>query len=260
MTAYLKKSPIIVIAAVLAVIFVFFIRANRDSLQLAGVKEFTLSPTDVEIPSVRSQTDRRYVAKNSSRYVFRRDGDQDHLFFVNDGTFEKVIGDMPTRTASRDLDFRDFTDVVSPSGITTYFCYVEYKGGWVGSINLVASDLYALKGNRVHKVLSHIQPAGISTYIEKRMSPTGTYLDQRDYLYALTLDSMLCVIQDGQIIAKADVSKIGAKQPALPSMFSDADNTYVLVPKLFDSQNSMGGGPVNESNIKAKYKINLPRQ
>src|ERR1700693_5793149 len=73
---------------------------------------------------------------------------------------------------------------------------------------------------------------------------TGSYLDQRSNLYVLTLDGTLCVIRDGQIIAKADVRSIGVN-PALPSMFSDADNTYLLVPKMLSGKSNLAG-PISE--------------
>jgi hypothetical protein len=240
----------VLIAAVLAAIF--FIRSNPNYLKLAGVREITLSPTDIVIPRVEVNR-----VKQNTRYYFRQDGSRYQLYFLTKGTSEKVIGNLPTFTDKPDLEFGGFTDVVSPAGITTYASYEKYKSGWAGSSNLVASELYALKHNRVQKVLSDIKPGGINC-VDTLIPLGGACLDQRGNLYVLTGGGMLCVIQDGQIVAKADVSKIGAKQPAFPSMFSDAENTYFLVPKLFNRENSMtGAGPVSESQIKGKYKINF---
>jgi hypothetical protein len=249
MTSYLKKWPVIIVAAVLAAIF-FFIQRQTHSLQAEGVKELTLSPTDVVIP--RASVSR---APKGRRYYFEKDGDQYHLFFLTMGTSEKVIGDLPTFTKDSNLEFEGFTDVVSPSGTTTYASYTRYKGQ-----DLVVSELYALKGNRAQKLLSNVRPAGINS-LDKLIFLDPGYLDQRDNLYVLTRNATLCLVRDGQVIAKADVSGIGAQVPAIPSMFSDADNTYFLVPKLRPSGNSATGfGPVTENQIKGKYKINLPRQ
>jgi hypothetical protein len=249
----------LLIAAVLIAV-VFFTRSRLAPSEVANAKEITLSPSDVQLPSAQSQ-DRlnNKTLAQSERYVIRQDGSQYHLYFVGDGKDEKVIGEMPTLTRIKDNDFR-FIDVVSPSGITTYMSYVRFEGGWLGSTNLAASELYALKGNRAHKVLSHILPAGINN-IDNRTGLNG-YPDKRGNLFVLTEDGTLCVIRDGQIVGKANVRKIGvppppAGQPAFPSMFSDAENTYLVVRKPWGGGNSVSVGPVNENEVQAIYRVDF---
>jgi hypothetical protein len=254
MTNYLKKWPLIILTIIVALVAASYliIRPKAHSPELGGVQEITLTPTDVAIPRV----DLPWVTRPTN-YLFQQDGAEYHLYFRNNDTLEKVIGDMPKFTDKPDLYFRGFTDVVSAAGITTYAYYEKYKTAALGSATLMASELYALKGNRVHKILSDIEPGGINS-IDNHMIFLGAYLDRRDNLYVLTQNATLCVIRDGQVVGRADVGKVGAKRPALPSMFSDAENTYLLVPKLFNSENSMTGfGPVSEKSIEAKYKVNV---
>ncbi|HEV3137723.1 MAG TPA: hypothetical protein VGZ26_07455, partial [Pirellulales bacterium] len=66
-------------------------------------------------------------------------------------------------------------------------------------------------------------------------------------------------IQGGQIIAKVDLRKIDISQQMIPSMFSDAENTYLLVPKVTRGRVGFSSwfGPVSEDMIIAKYRIDL---
>jgi hypothetical protein len=136
----------------------------------------------------------------------------------------------------------------------SYASYIKFDAGPLGSATLARSELYVLRGNRAEKIVSNIQPGGINAIDNDDIPLTAAYLDQRGNLYALTMDATLVVIRDGQIVAKGDVSKIGARYPAMPSMFSDATNTYFLV------GTRRHYGPVREGEIKGKYKISLPVQ
>jgi hypothetical protein len=254
MKSYSKHWIAVAVVATVAALSAtgFFMMPKAESLQLTDVKEITLSPTDVAIPRVELNR-----VKRETKYLCRLDGDQYRLYFIADGTHEDVLGDLPKLTSTSDLS--GFTDVMSLSGIITYAFYTKYEAAPLGASKLVASELYALRGNRAQKILANIKPGGINS-LDKRIPLAGAYLDDRGNLYVLTLDAMLCVVRNGQVVAKADVSEIGAKRPAIPTMFSDVSNTYFLVPKLSDRDNSMTGfGPVSESQIKGKYKVNLPR-
>ena len=252
-----KQSRIqagVLLVAVVVAASVSFIRSKAESLQLAGVKEITLSPSDVVIPRVEVTR----VGENK-RYYFRKDSFLYHLYFLTKGTSEEVVGDLPTFTKDPQLDFDGFTDVASSTGITTYTTYTTYKT-YIGGFDIDTIELYALKGNRIHKVLSNLRAAGINC--QDTLIPIGgAYLDQRGNLYALTRDGVLCVILDGQIVGKADLRKVGVSPPpgqqAFPTMFSDADNTYLLVMKPWGRGRSVSGGPVNESQVKAKYKVDF---
>jgi len=244
---------IVVLLGVLAV--QHFSRASQPA-QLAGVPEFTLVPATVAVPALRQQAG-SHAAETEARYVIRNEGNAYQLYLADGDSYEKVIGPTPPLTASPDPNFRGFTDVLSPSGTTTYAAYVKYQGAPIDGVKLVASELYALKDNTIEQVLSNLDPAGIGS-LDTRIPLGGAYLDWKGNLYVMTMDGTLCVIRDGRVVAKADVTKIGGHRPAIPSMFSDRNGTYFLVPKMLDQDNSMGGlGPKTEAQVRAKYKISL---
>jgi hypothetical protein len=261
-TSYVQKWSFVLVATIgtLAVALFFFIDATAQSSQLARVKELVLSPSDVKLASVQSQlaSARANRPVPSTLYSVRQDGSQCHFYFVGGGSPEKVTGEMPKLESPKDVSFRGLTDVASATGVMTYTTYVQYGTLPFGAARLVASDLYALKGNRIHKVVSHIQPGCING-IDKRTLLSGCYVDQRGNLFTITENGTLCVVEGGQIIAKSDVRKIGVRPPLNPSMFSDAENTYLLVPKVIERGKTIFtyGGPVTENEIVAKYRIDL---
>ncbi len=89
--------------------------------------------------------------------------------------------------------------------------------------------------------------------MDKQIALKGAYLDKRGLLYVATMDGMLCAIHDGRVIGKVDLGTLGVKAPAIPSIFSDAENTYLLVPK----DGTVHVGVVSESDIRSKYKLEL---
>ncbi len=219
---------------------------NKQPFRLWGVPAISLSPTEVAVPSVRAQLARNDVVV-SSRYAVRS-GD---LFFVAGGLQEKVVGDVPPSMSPSDINARSMTDVASPSGITTYLSYVEYKSGMF-SPQLARSDLYAISGNNAQRILPNVRPGGLNR-VDKQIALKGAYLDKRGLLYVATMDGMLCAIHDGRVIGKVDLGTLGVKAPAIPSIFSDAENTYLLVPK----DGTVHVGVVSESDIRSKYKLEL---
>jgi hypothetical protein len=239
------------ILALLSVLAARFVVRDAGPSPLPGVPEFALVPTTIAIPSGRSPAARR-ISPSDTRYVIRNEGDGNHLFLVDGDSYDRVIGTTPTLVAGADSDFRGFTDVLSPSGTTTYAIYIKHDGP-----KPIASDLYALTDNRSERILSNVDPAGIGS-LDSRIPLGGAYLDWKGNLYVMTLGGTLCVIRDGRVVGQADVTKIGGHRPAIPSMFSNPAGTYFLVPKMLDQDNSMGGlGPKTESETRAKYKISL---
>jgi len=248
----LKRRIILIIVAVYCI---SFLKCSHASDQANDVKVITLSESDVALPSGHSQLDLRRVDKRNTNYIFKREGDEDHLYFVTGNDSQEVVGDVPIMKGNQawrhpGSDFSWFID--GPRGeAVTYVTYTKIRGEGAAE----AADLYVLQGNKMNKLLSHLRVAAING-LDTR-TPINCYVDKRGYLYALTQDEILYVIGDGRILGKADVSNIGANPPAIPSMFSDDENTYFLVPKLFNSMNSMTSyGFVAESQLKAKYKIN----
>lgn len=244
------------IAAVLLII-----EATAHSLQLEGVREVALTSTNIKLASVQAQlaSTRANRPVSSTLYSVRRDGAQCHIYFVHDGLFEKVTGEAPQLASPKDTNFRGLTDVMSSAGVTTYATYVKFAPLPFGDARLVASDLYALKGNRIHKVVSHIRPGCIHG-IDRLTLLSGCYVDQRGNVFTMIENGTLCVIKEGQIIAKADLRKLGVRPQENPSMFSDAKHTYLLVPRVMISENGTYAthvGPVTEKEIIAKYRIDL---
>jgi hypothetical protein len=244
-------------AILIALVGLFGVRLfahPSQSSELAGISELSLVPTNVAIPLQRVVAASRPVPPEP-RYVVRKDDSGYHLYFIDGDTYEPVAGPVPHLTASPDPDLEGFTDVLSASGTTTYATYVRYADASADSLGPRTSDLYALKDDRIERVLSQVDPAGIGS-VDARIPLGGAYLDKRGTLYVMTMSGTLCVIRDGRVVAKADVTKIGGNRPAIPSMFSDHENTYFLVPRMLDRDNSMGGrGPKTEAQVRAKYRI-----
>jgi hypothetical protein len=244
-------------ATLVALVWLFGVRLFAHPAQptdLVGISELSLLPSDVPIPLQHPLAASRPVPPDP-RYVVRKDDNGYHLYFIDGDSYEPVTGAVPRLTASPDPNLDGFTDVLSASGTTTYAIYVRYTGASADSLGPTTSDLYALKDDRIERVLSRVDPVGIGS-LDARIPLGGAYLDKRGSLYVMTLSGTLCAIRDGRVVAKSDVTKIGGNRPAIPSMFSDHQNTYFLVPKMLDRDNSMGGwGPKTEAQVRAKYRI-----
>ena len=169
-----------------------------------------------------------------------------------------MVGDPFNSVRSRLLnpnEFGGFIDVPSSSGVITYTSYAFYNrsngfAGTTGNESLADSGLYVIQGNRIQRILSDMNLHGIWSLDAYPQS--GEYLDKRGNLYVMTLSRVLCVIRDGKIVGKADISRlIGPYAEA--GMFSDNENTYFLVPKMFGEQKSENS--FNEDTTEAKYRI-----
>ena len=238
------------------VLGVVFRKSIVDDFELMGVRTIALSPSNVQLPN-RWPLPLSLGRSKSSQYIFGGDKSGYHLYFVGNSTSQEVIGDPFSSERSKLLNpsnFGGFLDVPSSSGIITYTSYAFYdsvKGiGGMGSEVLVDSGLFALQGNRIRRLLRDIDPHGLFALDAHQNS--SEYLDKRGNLFVMTTSRVLCVIRDGHVVAKADVSQLTGAY-SKPGMFSDNENTYFLVPKMFEVRTSLHN--FNEDTTQAKYRI-----
>ena len=197
---------------VIAILY-FNYSSAAGARELGRVKEITLSPTNVAIPAYASEVWEKTPFAREHRnlkYVTRKK----HLYHVENGAFQEVTGDMPLLVDTTTYNYHTayfswFIDVTSSEGIKTYAAYPIYPHAKFSPYVLETSDLYGLNGDRIKKLISHIREGAFN----KLDCPLAisAYLDKRGNLFVLTDDGMLYVIRDSQIIAKADVAKLGAE-------------------------------------------------
>lgn len=193
---------------------------------------------------------------SDSRYVFRREAGHDVLYIV-DGTPQQVVGDVPEVTPvfpgeTPGAGFSRFVVVATAHDTSTYATYVRFRSTFTGGSATAVSNLYMLRGREMRLVVSDIDPGALQSL--DRRSATSVYVDARGNLFALTSSGMLCLVRAGRVVATIDVHAVGGVRPAMPGMFSDAANTYFVVPKLHDSENSM---VIGERTTAGRYRVGL---